>query len=166
MMPASVLIRPAELSDLEVLAAIHATAFTPAWTVTELAWMLDPPGLGLVTEDAGQISSFLLARLVADEAEILTLAVRTDARHQGRATALLARLLEVLGERGVATVFLEVAEDNAAAIRLYESAGFRRTARRRGYYGRPEDAAVDALVMVKRMAGPQDIGTGEEPASP
>ena len=44
-------------------------------------------------------------------------------------------------------LYLEVAEDNAAAAALYQSLGFSESGRRKGYYERPQGPAVDALVL-------------------
>jgi ribosomal-protein-alanine N-acetyltransferase len=50
-------------------------------------------------------------------------------------------------------VLLEVRESNAAAQRLYLSAGFKQTGRRKGYYTRP---AEDAILYQRELcdAGP------------
>lgn len=152
MTPREMMIRPAVAADTDALAALHSLSFTPAWSATEIAWMLDSPGLGLVASEGNEIAGFVLARAVADEAEILTLAVRPNGRRRGVGTALLSQLLNSLRERKVAVLFLEVAEDNAAGLGLYRRFGFVETARRRGYYARAQAPAADAIVMSKRMA--------------
>ena len=75
---------------------------------------------------------------VADEAEMLNLAVAPEYRQRGVGQALLEQL------RGLAegTIFLEVAERNAAARRLYEKSGWVGVARRKDYYGIGHDAIV------------------------
>lgn len=152
-MTLAVSIRPVTSADLETLAAVHATSFSPAWTAAELAWMLEPPGLAFVAEGANQPAGFVLARAVGDEAEILALAVAPHSRRMGVGTRLLGALIEALTEHAVATIYLEVAADNAAALRLYAGAGFEESGRRRGYYGRAKGPAVDAIVMMKRLGG-------------
>lgn len=151
-MAGATLIRPATAADAEALAALHARSISPAWSATEIAWMLDPPGLGLVAERAQAMAGFVLARAVAGEGEILTLAVRPDERRQGVATALLSGLLGELRRGKVADLFLEVADDNAAALGLYTRLGFREKARRRGYYTRAPAAPADAIVMWRLTA--------------
>lgn len=145
-------IRPAVAADANALAALHKLAFTPSWSATEIAWMLDSPGLGLVSEDGNETTGFVLGRAVAGEAEVLTLAVHPDGRRRGAGSALLSRLLDCLREHKIAVLFLEVAEDNAAALALYRRFGFVETARRRGYYARDRAPAADAIVMSKRLA--------------
>lgn len=152
MTPRDTSIRPAVAADADALAALHKLAFTPSWSATEIAWMLDSPGLGLVAEDGNETIGFVLGRAVAGEAEVLTLAVCPDGRRRGVGSALLSRLLDSLRERRIAVLFLEVADDNAAALALYRRFGFVETARRRGYYARDRAPAADAIVMSKRMA--------------
>lgn len=150
-MPGAFAMRPAGAADAEALAALHEIAIAPSWTATEIAWMLDPPGLGLLAHDDRGIAGFVLARAVADEAEILTLAVRPDERRRGVASSLINRLLGDLRARKVAALFLEVAEDNRAALGLYLQFGFVETGRRRGYYERAGAGAADAIVMSRSI---------------
>jgi ribosomal-protein-alanine acetyltransferase len=106
--------------------------------------------LAFVNEAAGGISGFVVGRQVADEAEILNLAVRRQNRRRGEGHALLSAVLEQLHRRGVNKVFLEVRESNEAAIAFYEKMGFAETGRRPGYYREPEEAAV---LMEKKLTG-------------
>lgn len=126
------------------LAGLHAAAFTTPrpWTAAEFADLLAAPGTFLETTD----NAFLLARTLAGETELLTLAVAPEARRQGRARALLARF----DARAAGTeAFLEVAADNAPAIALYGAAGWARAGTRPAYYRRPDGTRIDALVMRK-----------------
>jgi len=123
------------------LAAIHATAFPPAeqWSAAAFATHLALPGVFAVIDEAGGL---VLARVAADEAEILTLAVAPALRRQGRGRALLAAALSHAAAAGARRLFLEVAEGNAAARALYAAAGFREVGRRPAYYASGEAALV------------------------
>jgi ribosomal-protein-alanine N-acetyltransferase len=66
----------------------------------------------------------------------------------------LAALAARLTDKNVSQLFLEVAEDNAPARALYAQAGFEEVGRRKGYYARPQSAAVDALVLRRRLRAP------------
>lgn len=127
------------------LAAIHAASFTTPrpWSTQEIASLLSDPATVLIEDAAG----FALGRTVADEAELLTLAVVPDRRRRGIGAHLLGRFLTAARERGATQVFLEVAADNDAALALYRRHGFSQTGRRRGYYRDSLVAAVDAIVM-------------------
>ena len=132
------------------LAATHAAAFadTRAWSAAEFADLLSDPKC-FVT---GSAASFVLMRVIADEAEVLTLATAPADRRKGFArTALQAAEAEAT-KRGALAVFLEVAEDNTAARALYESLSYRQVGRRAGYYTPKNGAPVAALVLRKEIA--------------
>jgi ribosomal-protein-alanine N-acetyltransferase len=104
--------------------------------------------LALVLEADGQIGGFLLGRLVADQAELLNLAVVAEQRRQGAGTALLAKALEEWRSLGAKSAYLEVRESNTGAIAFYDKYGFAKTGLRKGYYRAPDEAA---LTMVKKL---------------
>ncbi|MFT8243877.1 GNAT family N-acetyltransferase [Roseomonas sp. BN140053] len=134
-------LRAAGAADVPALAALHAAAFPPAeqWGEVAIGAMLDlPGGFGLLAEGAG----FVLARVAAGEAEILTLAVHPDHRRAGLGGALLATAAVGAAARGAAELFLEVSERNAAARALYAAAGCVEVGRRRRYYADGADALV------------------------
>ncbi|MEK7431313.1 MAG: ribosomal protein S18-alanine N-acetyltransferase [Pseudomonadota bacterium] len=129
------------------LARVHAAAFDHGWSAAEITELLDGPGgFALLVEDAALVA-FILCRAIAGEAEILTLAVDPAARRRGFARALVEAAAGAARIAGAETMFLEVADDNAAAIGLYEVAGFARAGLRRGYYDRGPQGYADALVM-------------------
>ena len=144
------------MAEPEHLAAIHAACFTTPrpWSAAEFAALLALPHMFLLTDDAVAPSALLLGSAIAGEAELLTLAVRPDARRLGSGRRLLQQFLAQARARGASDIFLEVAADNAAAIALYDSAGFQRSGLRRGYYHNPTGAAVDALVMTRQAPAP------------
>ncbi len=139
--------RPAWDHEAGDLARVHDQAFDHPWSASEIAELMGSPGaFALVAEDAGP-AAFILCRAVAGEAEILTLAVEPAARRRGLARALVEAAAGVARIAGAEAMFLEVADDNVAAIGLYEAAGFDRAGLRRGYYDRGPQGYVDALVM-------------------
>jgi ribosomal-protein-alanine N-acetyltransferase len=139
---------PAPLSATEApdLAALHAAAFPPAeaWGADAIALMLGLEG-GFGFGLAGQ--GFVLARAVAGEAEILTLAVAPAARRQGVAALLLRAAMMEAQRRDAEAMFLEVSDRNTAARGLYARAGFAQVGQRRRYYA----DGSDALVLSRRL---------------
>ena len=131
----------------ETLADLHAAAFAAPWTAGTFAELLVQPGVFAETADDG----FILIRVVADEAEILTLAVRPEARRRGLGARLAAAAAARAAALGAERLFLEVAQDNAAARGLYARSGFVEVGRRRGYYARPGATAVDALTLALNL---------------
>jgi ribosomal-protein-alanine N-acetyltransferase len=113
------------------------------WSKQALLEFMPLPGaVALMSERAGRPSGFVLGRLVADEAEVLNLAVREECRREGEGRALVEELLRRFAESGVSRVFLEVRESNRGAIGFYEGMGFRQSGRREDYYREPEEAAL------------------------
>jgi len=132
----------------EALAALHAEAFETPWDAASLTALLDSPGVFAVEQPDG----FILIRVVADEAEILTLAVRPAARRNGLGGRLVEAAVVRAAAHGAARMFLEVAEDNVAARALYARAGFVEAGRRRGYYARSDGSREDALILALNFA--------------
>ncbi len=128
------------------LAAIHAAAFPPRerWGADAMALQLGLPGaFGLIDARGGMV----LARVAADEAEILTVAVLPEARRQGLGRSLLEAAAEQAVARGAVALFLEVSTANGPAQALYATCGFVPVGRRRRYY--PDGA--DALVLRRAL---------------
>jgi ribosomal-protein-alanine N-acetyltransferase len=133
--------RPVLPADAPGLAALHAVAFAPpdAWGTDALSLMLGlQGGYGFMLENLG----FILARAVAAEAEVLTLAVAPSARRGGVGRVLLEAALIRAAEKGAGEMFLEVSRNNIAALGLYLSAGFTEVGQRRRYYTDGSDALV------------------------
>lgn len=135
------------------LAAIHAAACDRpgemAWPEAAFAELLGQAGVFAVERPDG----FILMRVAADEAEILTLAVRPSARRKGEGARLVGEGVEAAAARGATRIFLEVAADNAAARALYASAGFAEAGRRPGYYAGADGTRRDALILVLNLSG-------------
>ena len=120
------------------------------WTEWGLKELLCWRGvLALVSEDDRKVTGFLIGREAAGEAEILNLAVLVAKRRRGNGAALLKTAVEMLRERKVSRVFLEVRESNKAGTAFYEKQGFSRMGRRVGYYRNPDEAAI---VMERKLA--------------
>lgn len=148
------MIRLAVPADAEALAAIHRQAFPDdPWSAASILASLD--GGGVWVEDAPL--GFALFRAVADEAELLTLAVRPDRRRRGIGAALLAWTCRAAHARGARVLHLEVGADNPAALALYGRCGFAEVGRRPGYYRRGDlgrdGHRVDAILLSRHMGG-------------
>lgn len=147
-----VLIPPEAASGL---AGLHAAAFAHPWSAADLADALASPGAFAVGWSApAGLAGFILARVVAGEAEILTLAVDPQVRRQGIGRRLLDAAIEAAVRSGAIAMFLEVDDGNQAAVSLYRSANFAVVGRRRAYYA----DGGDALVMRRDLnsAGAED----------
>ena len=154
--PAPVL-TDAQPRDASAIAALHAASFRRGWSEQEVEGLLIERSVVAQRALTGRsFAGFIMSRLAADEAEILSVAVARSSQGRGLARQLLNLHLRRLAGLGVRTVFLEVDEHNAPAIKLYGRAGFREVSRRANYYPAPgaKSGAMPAAALVLR----RDIG--------
>jgi ribosomal-protein-alanine acetyltransferase len=134
-----------DVEAIEVLAKNSPEA--AQWSRESCAQLNDRGYLAWVSDAAGTLLGFLVARVAAREAEILNLAVDPANRRRGIAGGLFHEALAEFRRLSVTRVFLEVRETNLAAISFYEKHEFVRTGERPDYYQHPREAAV--LLMRK-----------------
>lgn len=152
----STLVRPLVTDDAEACARIHAEAFHRGWSNAEFERLiLDPLVIGDGSFEAGKSShsrnrmlyGFVVSRLIAGDGEVLTIAVDQTARGNHVASALLMDHLALLQRAGCRKLFLEVAEDNTAALGLYRKFSFRKVGNRPEYYARPGKNPINAHIL-------------------
>ncbi|MDD4124629.1 MAG: ribosomal protein S18-alanine N-acetyltransferase [Eubacteriales bacterium] len=123
---------PEEVIDA---ARIEKSSLSVPWSESELTLFLkNPAGIYLAAFSAGEMAGVCGCYAGAGECQITNIAVLAEYRRRGIAYALISRLLSEAKERGCVKAFLEVAENNIAAIRLYEKIGFKAIGRRPRYY--------------------------------
>jgi [ribosomal protein S18]-alanine N-acetyltransferase len=129
--------------DAAAIAAVHAASFQRGWSEDEFRRLLLERNVICHRAQIGHSPvGFIPSRLVAGEAEILSVAIKPGWRGRGFSRPLLDLHLRRLAGLGTSAVFLEVDEKNAPAIRLYRKAGFYDVGRRTGYYGGGATALV------------------------
>lgn len=127
-----------------VRALVAESSGAAQWSAEAYAQLLETqsPARALVLREEQRIVGFIAIRVVAEEAEILNLAVAASHRRKGHGTRLLAAAEEFARSRGASQLFLEVRESNSSAVAFYEARGFARAGLRRNYYQQPPEAAV------------------------
>lgn len=144
------------------LAALMDRAYVQMrpWSAEDIATTLDSPYSHLLAHDHG----FLIAQLVADEAEILAIATDPARQRQGVASTLLSDLILKATQLGITRIFLEVAERNHPAKAFYAARGFAPVGTRRGYYtlrdGTKDDAALLSLAIAQGQGDPAPTSQG------
>jgi [ribosomal protein S18]-alanine N-acetyltransferase len=134
----------ARSSDAAAIAAVHAASFRRGWGEDEVYRLLmDGTVVAHRAVVRRLLAGFIMSRIAADEAEILSVAIAPARRGRGLSRPLLDLHLRSLAGRAVRSVFLEVDEHNAPACRLYAAAGFHEVGRRQGYY----EGGAAALVL-------------------
>jgi ribosomal-protein-alanine N-acetyltransferase len=145
-------VEPLRTTDSAALARIHREDFAPPWSEDDFENMLSQDVMfgykAVESMKAGsQMAGFVLARSIAGEAEIITIAVARAHRRHGLGRLLMDAVLRDLHGIRAEALFLEVNEKNAAAIGLYRKLGFRDVGKRTGYYRTAHGEASSALVM-------------------
>jgi ribosomal-protein-alanine N-acetyltransferase len=139
-------IHPVDRAHGAVLSALHCESFDDGWSPQSMDEVLRSPGVfALMAFDGADPAGFALGRLAGDEAELLTLCVRPNARRGGIGHALVVALAACVPR--VRAIFLEVGEDNPAARALYRGLGFVEVGRRPGYYARGGGVFAAALTL-------------------
>lgn len=155
-MTAALLLEDGGLADLPAVVAVMENAFEPrfgeAWTLSQCAGLLPLPGVWLtVAREGGEVLGFSLCRIVADEAELLLLAVKPQAQRGGIGKSLIAQFETSATARGACRLHLEVRDGNHA-VNLYHSLGFTLVGRRRRYYNGHDGQLYDALSLSRPIA--------------
>ena len=136
--------------DIEIVAKIHATCFFDAWGPSMIQQVLDMPGtFGFVArrQNYSSIVGFALARVAADECELLSLGVASEYRASGTGALLLTAAMAHAAAERARWFFLEVAEDNEAALCLYGTHGLTKVGYRLNYYENADGSKTNALTM-------------------
>ncbi len=148
-------IRPLRPDKAADCARLHAADFAHPWSAQEIAALIARSttlAAAALDPARGELRGFVLSRLAADEAEILTIAVEPALRGRGVGSALLSESLRQARNAGAKSMFLEVDENNTPALALYARFGFVKVGERVGYYRRKGGLRATAVVMRKSLA--------------
>jgi ribosomal-protein-alanine N-acetyltransferase len=139
--------------DAQKLSQLHGASFHRGWSEVEFDQLLaERNTLTHRLRSGSEIIGFIISRLAADEAEILSVAIDRAWRGRGLSRQLLQLHLGHLAGHGIRTVFLEVEENNLPAVKLYQRSGFQTVGRREQYYREPSGQLLSALVMQRDLS--------------
>lgn len=150
-------IEPGSSADLDSVMAVMDRAFGDgfgeAWTRSQLSGILPMSGVALTLardSQSGLAVGFSLCRTVADEAELLLIAVLPEHHRRGIGQKLLDSFVGTARRSGLARVHLEVRDGNPA-VSLYRAAGFSPVGRRRNYYRGTDGQRYDAITLASQL---------------
>ena len=138
---------------MQVMDCAFGTRFGEAWTRSQLAGILPMAGVALIIASdskSARTIGFSLSRTVADESELLLIAVRPEHHRQGIGRRLLEHFMDQARGGGVTRVHLEVRDGNAA-VEMYREAGFEPVGRRRNYYHALDGKRFDAVTLARNL---------------
>ncbi|WP_424628670.1 ribosomal protein S18-alanine N-acetyltransferase [Bradyrhizobium sp. SYSU BS000235] len=143
----------ATVRDAPRLSQLHRASFHRGWGADEFEQILiERNALAHRLRQGRTVIGFIVSRIAADEAEILSVAIASNQRGRGYSRDLLRTHLGHLAGQGLKKVFLEVEENNRAARALYERAGFRVVGRRERYYKDASGEQLNAVVMQRDLS--------------
>ena len=147
------IVEAARPRDAHKLSQLHGASFHRGWSEAEFDQLLAERNTLTHRLRAGsEIVGFIISRLAADEAEILSVAIDRAWRGRGLSRRLLQVHLGHLAGHGIRVVFLEVEENNLPAVKLYQRSGFQTVGRREQYYREPSGQLLSALVMQRDLS--------------
>jgi len=129
---------PFEMAKLHLLSG----SLTRPWSESEYKILLSTDTIRFFYVENG----FLVGRLIGPDAEIFNVIVHPKYRRLGKARYLIDKFEKEAKEEGSSKCFLEVAESNSRANKLYQSLNYLSVGKRKNYYefvdGRKDNASI------------------------
>ena len=150
-------IRPLDNALADECAGLHSTAFAYSWGMHEFERLISASnafGDAALDGKRNGLVGFILSRVAADEAEVLTIVVAAAVRKRGIGQSLVESHLARLRNVRVKSLFLEVSESNTPARRLYGKLGFIEVGRRNNYYRTSDPSEQSAALVLRRDIDP------------
>jgi ribosomal-protein-alanine N-acetyltransferase len=139
-----------DLDDvMDVMKSAFGNRYGEAWTRSQCAGILPMTGVALRLARDGETGAaigFSLFRTVADESELLLLAVVPSHHRRGIGRLLLDDFMDRARGDSAIRVHLEVRDGNPA-VEMYRAAGFVSVGRRANYYHGADGIRFDALTF-------------------
>ena len=132
-------------SDCIKIATLESQVFSDPWSEESIRDNVRSDNyliMGAFEDE--DLLGYVIYMLLLEEAELLRIAVKEEARNKGIATSLLDVMINKTRDevKEVKSLFLEVRENNTAARKLYEKTGFVEVGMRKNYYSNPTENAV------------------------
>ncbi len=139
-------IRAFTVADINAISHWLDSSHSNPWSINAIVDVLKKKHYRLlVSEQASVVNGLCLYTFVADECNLLYIAVDAQYRKQGIGRKLLKALINQGRQQNIGRVFLEVRESNQAAIALYACTGFIKSAERKNYYPVIESSLVNQI---------------------
>lgn len=142
-------LRVLELEDCERVSQIAAQCLPEHWSLSGIQDTLRyDNNFFYVACENENIVGFAGCMIIAEDAELLNIAVVPDYQKQGVGAKLLQEMLDVAKKQEAERILLEVREGNSVARQLYRSFGFKELGLRKHYYANPTE---DAVIMERKL---------------
>ena len=138
---------PMTADTVPAVSKLENACFSTPWSEKSIREELENEWAFWLTALEGEnLLGYIGIQYGLDGGDIMTIATDPAVRGRGIAKALILASVELLKEKNLGYLTLEVRPSNASAIGLYESLGFCEVGRRKKYYRDPQE---DALLMTK-----------------
>ena len=138
-------LEPMTKATASSVAALEAENFSTPWSENSIREELENPyAIWLTALEGETLAGYLGVQFGPDGADIMTIATTPEFRGQGVGKGLISAMVEMLKEKDLKWLTLEVRPSNTQAVGLYQALGFREVGRRPRYYKKPTE---DALLM-------------------
>jgi ribosomal-protein-alanine N-acetyltransferase len=141
---------PLTESDVEALVAVEKLSYSHPWTLGNFKDAFKAGNLAQGLKAGDQWVGYFVAMQVLDEVHLLNITVAPTFQRQGWARCLLQSLSLWSQAHQASSLWLEVRESNARALKLYQAFGFEQVGLRKDYYPAGRSSREAAVVM--RMA--------------
>ncbi len=139
-------IRDYKIEDVEEVYNILSQNFIHPWDKKSLTLVSNNFIKKVLVLD-GEIIGFLEMQVVADEADLVMIAIKKEFQRKGLGEYFLKQIIKYLKERGITRIFLEVSSKNEKAINFYRKLGFVDYSIRKNYYKDGSDALLLELYL-------------------
>ncbi len=142
-----------QLPDCERVAEISALTLPEGWSYQEICKVLQYDyNVYYIAWDTLQedVVGFAGIMVIAEDSELLNIAVDPQYQHKGIGTLLMDKIVEESWKHGADRILLEVRSSNKMAQRLYKQYCFAMIGKRKNYYSNPtEDAWIMSLDRIR-----------------
>lgn len=135
------------LSHVAGVADIEKECFSTPWSENAISSELENlTARFFVALSNDQVVGYGGMHIVCGECYIANIAVKSQFRNKGIASALLKKLEETAKNENAEFITLEVRQSNENAIRIYSHMGYKAVGVRKNFYSKPKE---DGIIMTK-----------------
>ncbi len=136
--------------DLEQVMEIEESIYEFPWSIGVFQDCLDVGYCCCILEQGDRVSGYAIMSVLASEAHILNLCIKSDLQNNGLGKEMLDHLIELARRYHTDVMFLEVRPSNGPALRVYENSGFDKVGSRKDYYP-AEFGREDAFILARQL---------------
>jgi ribosomal-protein-alanine N-acetyltransferase len=137
---------PLTARNSDICFELHKQGQFSPWSRKIFEDCLTKPYFAYSLKQDEQVLGYYIGMTVLDEVTLMDIVVSAAHQGKGLGKSLLQHLMQQCNQNNIQQIWLEVRESNAAAISLYDNAGFILVEQRVNYYPSAK-GKEDALIM-------------------